>query len=663
VHEEHVMYVQSLCDWLSDLVKDPVLFPHFQWYPVCKYHIVGGHKVRYVDEPWSRLDWWEDQHAIGEDGHIVPIFLYSDKTTVSSFNGQTFHPMIAQIGNLSALIRNSCGEHGGGTLIAYIPRIYDVEEEKLSSEYINYKCQLYHKVLLEVFAPIIDVSQVRRGVICGNHVLHMLFILIKFASGDYEEQVDMTLIHGINSLFPCPVCLVPRNALADITTCCPSRTVQQSWAVYKEGMEYRELGENAKAEEILKLYSLRANAFWHMKHTDPHHAVCFDVLHFFDDGLWGRHMWPELVRCIREPNAFLNYEGKSALDSYIALVTDTRSIQRILPCLHDMLSGSSGLYLLRTVRSLAALWMYTGLWVMNPIRLAKARDLRDDFSQQINNLSGSSLKDFNFPKMHYLAHLLDHLWRKCSSRHYNTIFGKGMHVLMKATFHQTNAKDFEAQVSALQVCSGYHTMEADHHPSSEHPNRHTMPHLEAPDRPIPIHAIVNDNLDDFNLRLCRFLVCCAIKNAASPIFPFEHLRVPYTSYDDWSPKVDLVYAHPSFHGKPRYDSVILIDEMTGEPSFTRLHLLFWCFGLDRIWDMAMISRTRIVHGAKEGEIGMTVVEESDEIEFIQTSSIKRAAFLSPTFEGVGAVGPRFFVNDLVDYDMILRLDLEYAYGT
>lgn len=49
--------------------------------------------------------------------------LYSDKTTVSSFNGRTFHPVIARIGNLPASIRNSRGAHGGGTLIAYIPQV------------------------------------------------------------------------------------------------------------------------------------------------------------------------------------------------------------------------------------------------------------------------------------------------------------------------------------------------------------------------------------------------------------------------------------------------------------------------------------------------------------------------------------------------------------
>lgn len=134
-------------------------------------------------------------------------------------------------------------------------------------------------------------------------------------------------------------------------------------------------------------------------------------------------------------------------------------------------------------------------------------------------------------------------------------------------------------------------------------------------------------------------------------------------------KVDLVHAHPSFHGNPRYDAVLISDGITGQLGFARLRLLFRCYGLGRTWDMAIVSRARIVRQAAEEAIGMAIVEECKEDEFILTSSVKRAVFLSPTFEGAGAgagagaVGPRFFVNDLVDYDMILRLDPSYVYGT
>lgn len=677
VHEEHGVFLRSIRDWVSAVVKDPVLLPHFRWYPVRKYHIVGDQEVRYVDEPWSGQDWWEDQDAIGDDGVIVPIFLYSDKTTVSSFNGRTFHPVIARIGNLPAHIRNSRGEHGGGTLIAYIPQIYDVAEEKSSSEYINYKRQLYHQVLLAVFASIIDSSRVGYGVVCADTILRTLYILIKFASGDYEEQVDMTLIRGVNSLHPCPVCLVPRNALSDITTCYPSRTAQQSRKAYQEAFEYRRVGESGKAEEVLKTYSLRAvfNAFWHLEHTDPHRAMCFDILHFFDGGLWGRHMWPELVRCIRDVSGGENitviddrfsllpsWPSVDHLEKVVDLTfADSRThfsiMKRILPCVHDMLIGPT-LQVLCTIRSLAQLRMYAGLHIITPTRLAKARKARDDFAIMVNDLSGSVLKEFNFPKMHYLSHLLDHLWRKCASVHYNTILGEGMHVLMKATFRQTNAKEFEAQMAsqfdsltAIQrirrtVDLYNQAMEVDcvSGSHSKRSNPHESPHLESPDRPIPIHAIENNNryhLNDFHPRLCQFLVRLAAEDNSSlaggqasldslMIFPFKRLRVPYLSFDDWSMKVDLVHAHPSFHGNPRYDAVLISDGITGQLGFARLRLLFRCYGLGRTWDMAIVSRARIVRQAAEEAIGMAIVEECKEDEFILTSSVKRAVFLSPT---------------------------------
>ncbi|KAG9023501.1 hypothetical protein FS837_005781, partial [Tulasnella sp. UAMH 9824] len=497
VHEEHVVFLRSIRDWVSAVVKDPVLLPYFQWYPVKKYHIVGKREVQYVDEPWSGQDWWEDQ-------------------------------------------------------------IYDVEEEKSSPEYINYKRQLYHQVLLAVFAPIVDSSQVGHGVICADSVLRTLYILIKFASGDYEEQVDMALIRGINSLYPCPVCLVPRNALSDITTGYPSRTAQQSREAFHQAAAHQTAGESGKAEEILKAYSLRPvfvstlcnwiwhekltvqkNAFWYLKHTDPHRALCFDVLHFFDGGLWGRHMWPELVRCIREVSGGANI---TVIDDRFSLLPSWRNLDHLekvvglsfvdsrthFSIMKDMLSGTS-LQVLYAVRCLAQLRMYAGLHVVTPSRLEKARRTRDKFAIIVNDLSGRVLKEFNFPKMHYLSHLLDHLWRKCASRHYNTILGEGMHVLMKAAFRQTNAKEFEGEMasqfdslSAIRRIRGAvdmynQALGVDRNASPKRAELRNEPYLEAPDSSIPIHAIENDNrynLSNFNLRLCQFLGSITAKSSA-----------------------------------------------------------------------------------------------------------------------------------------------------
>ncbi|KIO18770.1 hypothetical protein M407DRAFT_224755 [Tulasnella calospora MUT 4182] len=639
VTEEHAVFVRSIRDWVASAVKDPILFPHFQWYPIRKYHVFKDRHIQFVDEPWSGTDWWEDQDAIGNEGCVVPIMLYSDKTTVSSFNGRTFHPVIARIGNLPASIRNSRGAHGGGTLIAYIPQLYDVEEEKSSAEFINHKRQLYHQVLLTIFASIIDSAKVGYKVICADSMLRTLFILIKFASGDYEEQVDLTLVRGINSLFPCPVCLVPRNALSDLTMQYPSRTARQSRTIYQEAESYKRSGENGKAEEVLKAHSLRAvfNAFWHLKHSDPHRAVCFDIIHFLDGGLWGRHAWPELIRCIRQ----------AAGGENITVIDDRFSLLPSWPSLDH----------LEKVVDLTFVDSRTHFSIIKA---------RDEFARLITDLSENVLKEFNFPKMHYLTHLLDHMWRKCASRHYNTILGEGMHVLMKAAFPQTNAKEFEAQMAfhfdsltALRrirrtVDLYNQATEADHISSTENSNPLTAPRLEAPDKPVPIHAVsaFNTGSADFYSQLCRFLIT-----------PFKRLRVPYTSYDNWTPNIDLIHAHPLFHGKPRYDAVLLALDGHAKLVLGRLRLLFRCHALGRVWDVAFIQPADVIRPANGVDIGMTIVKEREEAEFVLTSSIRRAAFFSPTFEGGGIDGPEYFVNDLVDYDMILRLDPHYVYGT
>lgn len=41
------------------------------------------------------------------------------------------------------------------------------------------------------------------------------------------------------------------------------------------------------------------NAFWALKDTCPHQALCFDVLHAFDGGLWGKHLWVEFISIIK----------------------------------------------------------------------------------------------------------------------------------------------------------------------------------------------------------------------------------------------------------------------------------------------------------------------------------------------------------------------------
>ena len=64
----------------------------------------------------------------------------------------------------------------------------------------------------------------------------------------------MALVHGLNSLFPCPVCHVPGDKLSDLSETFPMRTTEAMKAVYEEANKAPSV---AAKEAILKEFGLR----------------------------------------------------------------------------------------------------------------------------------------------------------------------------------------------------------------------------------------------------------------------------------------------------------------------------------------------------------------------------------------------------------------------
>jgi len=64
----------------------------------------------------------------------------------------------------------------------------------------------------------------------------------------------MALIRGTKSLWPCPVCLVPKDKLSDTMNSHPRRTSSQSQAILAAA---REKGSAEEKEGVLKQYGLR----------------------------------------------------------------------------------------------------------------------------------------------------------------------------------------------------------------------------------------------------------------------------------------------------------------------------------------------------------------------------------------------------------------------
>lgn len=118
----------------------------------------------------------------------------------------------------------------------------------------------------------------------------------------------MALIRGINSRYPCPVCLVPAEDLSNISKVYPLRTTEKMKEVY----ETAQMAETMAAKEaVLKDYGLRdievgslkiligfsfklsllQNVFWKLDKTDVYAAISWDRLHAYHGGLFSDHLW------------------------------------------------------------------------------------------------------------------------------------------------------------------------------------------------------------------------------------------------------------------------------------------------------------------------------------------------------------------------------------
>ncbi|KZS99987.1 uncharacterized protein LAESUDRAFT_718389 [Laetiporus sulphureus 93-53] len=106
----------------------------------------------------------------------------------------------------------------------------------------------------------------------------------------------MALIRGMNSRCCCPICLVPTEKLMDLHLDFPLRTAADSRAIVKAAQTMK----REEANELLKIYGLRPveNVFWNIANTDVHQALSFDRLHAYHLGLFGDHLFAEVLQML-----------------------------------------------------------------------------------------------------------------------------------------------------------------------------------------------------------------------------------------------------------------------------------------------------------------------------------------------------------------------------
>lgn len=138
------------------------------------------------------------------------------------------------------------------------------------------------------------------------------------------------------------------------------------------------------------------------------------------------------------------------------------------------------------------------------------------------------------------------------------------------------------------------------------------------------------------------------------ITEYYSVYVRYASEVDWRLNEDILHRKDNFHGARRHDCIIL--QGPDGLLFARLLMVFTCVALGTVHPMALITVydpvTRV--NWKDRALGFRRVREpptTRRSEFIFLSSVIRGAYLVSTHEREG----EFYVNDLIDADMFLRL--------
>ncbi|KAH9017439.1 hypothetical protein EDB84DRAFT_1628850 [Lactarius hengduanensis] len=462
---------RPLWDWAVDLILDQQLAPHFEWDAQKIFKHEEETTTRVYNEPWTADAFWNFQSQIPKGARPLCFILYADTSKLSSFGTEKAYPVVARCANLPVEIRNSNGV-GGGRVIGWLPIVPENPEDENNPLFVNFKREVWHRAFYRVIRSIIDKSKTGCWLQCADGTQQLFFPGIIILSADYEEQCVMSLIRGYRGKMPCPICLVPNDKLADISTTWPLRTAAGMEEIVVHG---RTLNKNIR-EKLLSRYGLRDinNVFWLVKNSDPYRALSFDRLHSNNSGLFGYHLWGEFKalaqtwrgaasKVDRQFNLTPRWRGLNHFSAVIKVsFTDGAKFEDISKVVifaaHNVVpqDNKEGWQLLYCIRSFSILDLLLSLEVHTEKTILAGRNELKKFVDLMKKYillcsesaeDGEKVKDWNFPKMHALVHSFDDIEAKGASRNYNTKPNEKLHgPLRKLYLTRTNFKNVASQI-------------------------------------------------------------------------------------------------------------------------------------------------------------------------------------------------------------------------
>ncbi|KAJ7440438.1 hypothetical protein FB451DRAFT_1344109 [Mycena latifolia] len=709
VDNEYDTFVRPMWDWILSLVHDPRLAPCFVWDAEKAHKFNGESYIRFYHEPWTADAFWAAQSALPNDPAAKPVCLviYADKSKLSSFGTQKAYAVVARVANIPIAIRNSTG-FGGGQLVGHQPIVKDDPKEKGKPAFSNFKNIVWHTAFYKLLESLVLPSKVGHWTTCGDGIDRWLWPKVLILAADYEEACVMSLIRGLQGLYPCPICFVPWNEQSDLSSEHPRRTGKGSQEIVKDA---RTKDTAAEREEILKDNGLRnvENVFWKIPKTDPHEAISYYPLHADDGGFWGSHLFKQFkaraaelgreatVKIDEQIAAFPRWRGlhhfETVMDTAFNDGTKHEDIAKmILFVAHNVLVDEAGLLLLRATRCYLEMRTSIAFQVHTSETISAGRHellaLDTAMKKYITACEGTDYdeKSWEFPKFHSRRHAFDDIENKGASRNFGTKTSESMHGVIRDTYHRmTNFKDITPQLikhDHRRTVATYIRERIDALDEGPEDGWETPEDLEASVlsnidigsklKPVSFSTVEQATREDsafdrFRLRFGDF-ISDFLPNfgynlpdgkrlkftGADTIVPFQFLKVHYESLSSWTSVTDYLRCNPKFHSEPRYDCVLV--KTARKPIFARLLYLFSCAVEDKSHLFALILPLDAPTGHlsridKALRFHRVHTKRRKQSEFISVHSIIRGAILVPDVDKPG----EFLVFDVLDGDMSLRL--------
>ncbi|KAJ3505987.1 hypothetical protein NLJ89_g7124 [Agrocybe chaxingu] len=611
---EYDVWVRPLWHWCQELLLDKNLIGEFHWNAEQLFKFDGQHFERFIDEPWTADAWWNYQTTIPSTAKPFCIIVYADKTRLSSFGTEKGYPVLARCANLPVDLRNGSGV-GGGRLVGWLPIPEDVAGEKGKRRFVNLKREIWHEAVAEIVASIELYTKLGAAVQCADGVTRQLFPHILMLSADFEEQTMMALTRGSNGSFPCPICLVPKASIPDLSITYRERTTEEMQRIWHDAQALNQ----TQREELLSQYSLRdvQNIFWSLHGVDVYRALSWDRLHAYHGGLFSDHLLVELKAIVKKlpgrtaeiaidhalqaipPWSGLNHFTMLSASGEYADGTKHEDLSKVIifASLEALNAEASpdGFALLQLMRSYLELDMFASLTVHTERTLADGQlELRrfEEFLKKYQAVQTTE-KAGTFPKAHSHQHVFRDIRLKGATRNYNTKPNEKANGPLKKYYQRhTNFKNVAPQVLQISEMDLVSTMirtnidiidesQREKELSAQEPDSDNGSHASPAEGSgacrvfhgsfgpaIPLVDVESQSGHDavfqnFRRKLNKYLVDRSVirrGTGISPdtsVTPYRFIKVIFSSVIDWRWNSHILRAYPIFYDKPRYDFALV----------------------------------------------------------------------------------------------------------